>query len=245
LRIAASAIDWGENVEICDLLARVVLKVAMVHIPYLPLMNALNSKPEIRTAIARAAIKACPEDWIAHSLVSYGVVQECDLSLCLDDFESAEPTEFKEKPAFFIAAILARASSFDTEIFDRVFETAQRNAILAEALQPVLGVTLGSDRAEFLRASFGKATGDQDSQEIAQMPEVGSLLTAFEQGRIFAFIEICDRLGSAYGDPSDGGVFPGWSLLDEGTQTRLVRAARKYLKESRPQKEDWIETGPW
>jgi hypothetical protein len=245
LRIVTTGIDWFEDTTICDLLAKVVVKIAVTSIPHLPLMAAMNSQPKARAAIARASMKASPDEWAAHSLLSYGVVQESDLPLCLNDLQAASSAELQEKLAFFIAAILARASSFDTDIFDRAFEEAKRNAILARALQPVLGVTLGSERADLLKASYLARISEQKPAEVAETPHLGDLLADFEDGRLSAFIDICHVMESAFGDPSAGEVFPGWSHLDLPVRTRLLRTARRYLLEWCVQKDVWIDTGPW
>jgi hypothetical protein len=232
LKIVVAGIDWFQDTHVCDSVVSLLVKITTMRIPDLPLMTKLNSHPNARVALAETAIRVCPDEWAASCLVQYGVVTESDLPSCLTQLEAGPPVELQEKLAFFIARMVSRLPSFNTEAMDRVFDAARKNSALSKALNPVLMVELESQQAEFLKAVHAAAPDDESSMPETT-PDISDLLGTAEQTDTLAFPKICYRLAGPSGDSGEEELLPGWDHLQATIQSGVIRAAKSYLNDYR------------
>jgi len=155
-------------------------------------------------------------------------------------------------------AIIVRNLFYDgaEEHADAALMACQAEPILASALEPVfLPIALDSQQARNLRDRYleqdliGRSE-ELDSAKKAYEQRLTTLIDECESGVTDAWAELDWFLmlrtdGTHVGRTDHPNIksYPGWAYCDDTTQTRIVKAAEKFILEGSPNVDEWIDSG--
>lgn len=209
--------------------------------------------PELRRAVAVAALTSDPSDRMLHRLsghssYSLGVIRPEDLAWLADQYAAADG-ELRN-------AILSLFRwTFDLRVADHrnlVLNMASDHPLHVELVHTwVDPVALDSPEADQMRRScemvHGPKTANDDRSDDVNHP-IEELLVRFYDGETVGFWHTMRLLTVAPGSKHFGAEFDPdiagmgrWPMLNEGLRERIVDAAELYLRSQPCQPEQWLD----
>jgi len=190
-----------------------------------------------------------------------GLLSPSDIQWMLQRLDTSTSPSARQRWANLIDVAL-RLGGFVFESINAVLGAWPRQRELQDALRWLEPVELGSareaeQRKDWLKyveqaAEFSRRRAERQMRLLDPPPSERVLrcLERFEQGDLDAFwkmqVEMSLRPASTHyedhGQP-DLRTFPGWQSAEEGTRSRILSAAKRYLLEREARPEQWLGQG--
>ena len=186
------------------------------------------------------------------------IVRAADISWLLERLDREPERPVRQLVADLAAYFLSHSSRSD---FERILAAAETHPELHESLSPVIDpIPLNSDRANQLRQAYASQMSRPDARRQAPLLDppprerILRLLDRSEMGESDAWIEITYDItltptSRHYGHLREADLRsqPGWLDADADFRERLISAAERYLAQSSPDAEAWIDDpqGSW
>lgn len=212
-------------------------------------IGRISQTNDLRIALVKEIVRYTQDDnwsWLAASFPA-PLVRDVDLGWLIDQL-AAETEQFPESAA--VELIVALSTRREINELDAVWDAAKKSELLDQKLTLAFSCDLNSAISRFQREDFERGKKRLEGQTRKRFDAVKAIqdrLRRVEEEDPFGWWELnlafyADENGQLHEFNSSLRATSAWSSLDGRTQARLVDAAEKFLRETRPQSSAWLGT---